>query len=64
MYACMRDHLWLGRQVPMVGKGVVEAMLATLAAVQGGGNTELEVQNAASSVLRNVAAAPDNQVRF
>ena len=53
-----------GRQVPMVGKGVVEAVLATLAAVQGEGAPALPVQQAACTTLSNLAFAADNQVRM
>jgi hypothetical protein len=52
-----------GLQVPMVGKGVVDALMATLAAVQGGGAPALEVQEAACKTLSNLSNAADNQVR-
>ena len=52
-----------GRQVPMVGKGLVEAVMATLAAVQGGGAPALPVQQAACKTLWNLSVAADNQVR-
>ena len=53
-----------GRQVPMVGKGVVEALMATLAAVQGGGAHALPVQQAAFNTLQNLSVAADNKVRM
>ena len=53
-----------GRQVPMVGKGVVEAVMATLAAVQGGGAPALPVQQAACTTLWNLTVAADNTVRM
>ena len=53
-----------GHQVPMVGKGVVEALMATLAAVQGGGAPALPVQEAAFGTLRNLAFPADNRVRM
>jgi hypothetical protein len=53
-----------GRQVPMVGKGVVEAVMATLAAVQGGGAPALSVQEAACVTLQNLSCSGDNQVRM
>jgi hypothetical protein len=53
-----------GLQVPMVGKGVVEALIATLAAVQGGGAAALPVQETACGTLWNLAVAADNQVRM
>ena len=53
-----------GRQVPMVGKGVVEAVIATLVAVQGGGAAALPMQEAACGTLRNLAVAADNRVRM
>ena len=52
-----------GRQVPMVGKGVVEAVMATLAAVQGGGAPALPVQQAACMTLLGLAVAADTKVR-
>ncbi len=63
----MRVHVCtcaFGRQVPMVGKGVVEALMATLAAVQGGGAPALPVQEAACGTLLNLSCAADNQVRM
>ncbi len=48
----------------MVGKGVVEAVMATLAALQGGGVPALPVQKAACGTLQNLAVASDNQVRM
>ena len=60
LYVCM---CVFGLQVPMVGKGVVDVMLATLAAVQGGGAQALPVQHAACNTLRNLARAADNKVR-
>ena len=53
-----------GRQVPMVGKGLAEAMMATLAAVQGGGAPALPVQQAAFNTLQNLSIAANNQVRM
>ena len=53
-----------GRQVAMVGKGVVEAVMATLAAVQGGGAPALPVQQAACVTLQNLAFAAGNKVRM
>ncbi len=53
-----------GRQVPMVGKGVVEALMATLAAVQGGGAPALPVQQAACMTLQYLTAAAANRVRM
>ena len=53
----------IGRQVPMVGKGVVEALVAMLAAVQDGGAQALPVQQAACGTLRSLSIADDNQVR-
>jgi hypothetical protein len=53
-----------GRQVPMVGKGVVEAVIAMLAALQGGGAPALPVQEAACTSLRNLSVAADNRVRM
>ncbi len=79
MFACMERYLSgcacvgmcvrvctfaFGRQVPMVGKGVVEAVIATLAAVQGGGAPALPVQEAACKTLWNLSAAADNQVQM
>ncbi len=49
-------------QVPMVGKGVVEALMATLAAVQGGGAPALPVQQAACTTLQSLAFADGVQV--
>ena len=53
-----------GRQVPMVGMGVVESVIATLVAVQGMGAPALEVQEAACTTLQNLCAADENQVRM
>lgn len=50
-------------QVPMLGKGVVEASLITMAAVQSGGTEALEVQIAACSTLCNLSADA-NRVRL
>ena len=50
--------------MPMVGKGVVKAVMATLAAVQGGGAPALPVQEAACRTLGNLADADDNKVRM
>ncbi len=52
------------RQVPMLGKGVVEALMATLAALQGGGARALSVQEAACRTLLGLAVAADNKVRM
>ena len=52
------------RQVPMVGKKVMEAVMATLAAVQGGGAPALPVQEAACKTLSNLANVSDNRVRM
>ena len=48
----------------MVNKGVVEALMATLAAVQVGGAPALPVQQAACRTLWSLAEAADNQVRM
>ncbi len=67
MFVCMCVYVStcaFGRQVPMVGKGVAGAVLATLAAVQGGGAPALPVQEAACGTLRNLANAGDNLVRM
>ena len=67
MCVCMCVHVCtcaFCRQVPMVGKGVVEAMMATLAAVQGGGAQALPVQKLACITLRNLSVAADNKVRM
>ena len=48
----------------MVGKGVVDALMATLAAVQGEGAPALPVQEAACRTLWNLADAADNRVRW
>ena len=53
-----------GRQVPMVGKEVVEAVMATLAAVQGGGAPALPVQEHACKTLCNLSVAADSRVRM
>ncbi len=53
-----------GRQVPMVGKGVVEAILATLSAVQGADAQALSVHVAACETLASLSAAADNKVRL
>ena len=53
-----------GRQVPMMGKGLVEALMATLAAVQVGGAPALPVQQAACTTLWNLTVAADNTVRM
>jgi hypothetical protein len=53
-----------GLQVPMVGKGVVDALVATLAAVQGEGAQALPVQEAACWTLHNLSAAAGNWVRL
>ena len=50
-------------QVPMAGKGVVEALLAVLARVTGASSDALAVQRAACSALQNLAMAADNKVR-
>ncbi len=49
-------------QVPMLGKGVVEAMVKVLAATQGGGVMALQIKRAACLTLKNVAIGADNQV--
>ena len=65
VYACVHvSTCAFGRQVPMVGKGVAEAVLATLAAVQGGGAPALPVQEAACRTLQSLSVAADNQVRM
>ena len=67
MCVCMCVHVStcaFGRQVPMMGKGLVEALMATLAAVQGGGAPALPVQEDACTTLQNLSAAADNQVRM
>ena len=67
MCVCMCVHLGtceICRQVPMVGKGVVEALMATLAAVQGGGAPALPVQEAVCWTLSNLSIAADNRVRM
>ena len=67
MCVCMCVHVCtcaFRRQVPMVGKGVVEALMVTLAAVQGGGAPALPVQQAACETLCNLAAADENRVRM
>ena len=51
-------------QVPMVGEGVVEALVTTLAAVQGEGAKALGVQEAACKTLRNLARVAENRVRL
>ncbi len=61
MCACGRECAF-GMQVPMVGKGVVEALVATLAAVQGGGAQALDVQESACNALANLSSAADNLV--
>ena len=48
----------------MVGKGLVEAVMATLAAVQGGGAPALPVQEAACRTLQNLSAAHGVEVRI
>ena len=52
-----------GRQVPMVGKGVVEAVMATLAAVRSGGAPALPVHEAACKTLKNLSVADGVEVR-
>ena len=52
-----------GLQVPMMGNGVVEALVATLTAVQGGGARALEVQRIACDALQKFAVSADNRVR-
>ncbi len=49
-------------QVQMMSGGVVDALLATLVAVQGAGAHALPVQEAACWTLQNLARAVDNQV--
>jgi hypothetical protein len=58
------DGCVLSLQVPMVGQGVVEALLATLAAVQDGGAKMLDIQEAVCTTLQNLAGVTDNQVRL
>ena len=48
----------------MLGKGVVETLMATLAALQGGGAPALPVQKAACKTLWNLSVAADNKVRM
>ena len=48
----------------MVGKGVVEAVMATLAAVQGVGAPALPLQEAACGTLLHLSFAADNRVRM
>ena len=67
MCVCMCVHEFtcaFGRQVPMMGKGLVEALMATLAAVQVGGAPALPVQEAACRTLESLSCAGDNQVRM
>ena len=67
MCVCVCVHVCtcaFGRQVLMVGKGVVEALMATLAAVQGGSAPALPVLQAACKSLWNLAIAADNRVRM
>ncbi len=61
----MGTCVW-GLQVPMVGKGAVEALVATLAlaAVQGGGARSLPVQKAACSTLWSLSDADGVEVRL
>ncbi len=47
----------------MLGKGVVGAMLAILASVQGLGAQALSVQDAACGTLQSLAMVDDHQVR-
>ena len=54
----------IGRQVPMVGNGVVEALMATLDVVQGEGVHALPVQEAACKTLRYLARVAENRVRL
>ena len=63
----MRVHVCtcaFGRQVPMLGKGVVETLMATLAAVHEGGAPALPVQEAACMTLESLSCAADNLVRM
>jgi hypothetical protein len=53
-----------GLQVPMVGQGVVEALVATLDVVQREGVHALPVQEAACKTLWNLAEAAENRVRW
>jgi hypothetical protein len=48
----------------MVGKGVVDAVMATLAAVQGEGDQALPVQQSACTTLQGLSRAADNRVRL
>ena len=50
-------------QVPMAGKGVVEALLAVLARVTGASSDALAVQDAACKTLQALSIAADNKVR-
>ena len=50
-------------QVPMAGKGVVEALLAVLVCVSGASSDALAVQDAACKTLQALSIAADNQVR-
>jgi hypothetical protein len=63
MCACGRADAF-GGQVPMVGKGVVESLMATLAAVQGEGEEALKVQEAACETFWNLSASAENDVRL
>ncbi len=51
-------------QEPMVHKGVVDSLLITLAAVQGGGDDTLPVQEAVCKTFSNLSNAADNQVHL
>ena len=53
-----------GQQVPMVGKGVVEVLMAMLTAVQIGDTPALPLQEAACTTLASLADAADIRVRF
>jgi hypothetical protein len=65
VFVCLCLHVCVFvRQVPMVGKGVVEALKASLAAVQGGGTPALPVQDAACKTLESLAYAASNRVRM
>ncbi len=63
----MGVYIWMWARVlqaSMVGKGVVEAVMATLAAVQSGGAPALGVKQAACRTLCNLAIAADNKVQM
>ncbi len=62
---CLRMHVGaceFGLQVPMVDKGVVEVLVATLVAVQDAGAPALDVQQAVCNTLWNLTDADENLV--